>query len=165
MRISNLFSQEELEEIIEDLIRKKDLSSLKPLISYSKNPKSLYHFALLNKQPLSPQLEDIVAQDSEYSYWYAHLVLNGRFEKGEESIARNPYWSYYYAVSVLRGRFEKGEKVIKVIPDLAVKYAIHIIQGRWREAEKLILASKFRDEYVKFVRSKMKASLNDVHPL
>ena len=51
-------------------------------------------------------------KSANYSYYYALIVLKGRFEKGEDIISKHPCYSYFYALDILKGRFEKGEDVI-----------------------------------------------------
>ena len=56
--------------------------------------------------------EKAIAKSAQYSYYYAYLILKGRFEAGEKSIATNAQYSYAYAIVVLKNRFEAGEKSI-----------------------------------------------------
>ena len=76
-------------------------------------PEEVYRYALdIAKCPF-PKGEDIISENTYYSYLYATDVLRGPFPKGEDAIAKDPYYSFYYAKYALKGRFPKGEKVIK----------------------------------------------------
>lgn len=39
--------------------------------------------------------------------------VEGLYREGEEVIADDSYWSYYYATVILKGRFRAGEKRMK----------------------------------------------------
>lgn len=67
--------------------------------------------------------EQIIATDAEYSYRYAHYVVKGGFELGEQAISTSAYDSYKYAYIVLKGRFELGEPTLAADPDPDLKWA------------------------------------------
>lgn len=58
------------------------------------------------------ELEEMIATDSECSYWYALNVIKGPFEGGEEVISKNPKHSLWYAIKVINEPFEKCHPVI-----------------------------------------------------
>lgn len=64
-------------------------------------PENAFYYAYINETPF-PEGEDLIAQDGEYSAYYAIKVLNGRFKKGEDSIVEfiisenTPYYMKKY---------------------------------------------------------------------
>ena len=44
--------------------------------------------------------------------WYAHNVIEGRWEPGEEAISKSARFSYLYALYVLKSRWKPGEAAI-----------------------------------------------------
>lgn len=50
------------------------------------------------------ELENIISKSSFHSCNYAHNVLKGRFEKGEESIGKDLKICYSYAKFVIKGQ-------------------------------------------------------------
>ena len=58
------------------------------------------------------ELEDLIATDPERSYRYATDVIQGHWERGENTISKNSYYSYYYAHDVIKGSFEKCHSII-----------------------------------------------------
>ena len=60
-----------------------------------------------------PQGEDIIASDSEESYYYTKDIIKGRFELGEKSISTEVWESYYYTKDIIKGRFELGEDTLR----------------------------------------------------
>ena len=67
----------------------------------------------------SPELEKIrdwltreTASNPKLAYWYALIIINGRWPPGEKAIASKPESAYGYARFVLKGRWPRGEKAI-----------------------------------------------------
>lgn len=59
---------------------------------------------------------NINTQDNENASiccWYAHNIVDNRFELGEEMISKSARYSYVYALHILNERFEIGEEMIK----------------------------------------------------
>ena len=79
----------------------EEVMSLKPSWAY-------YHCL---KYGPNEKLENIIATNAEYSYWYAEKVLKGRFELGELAISKCFTASYWYA-RLLKCRFKLGEETI-----------------------------------------------------
>ena len=65
-----------------------------------------------NKKKRIPELEDVIATDSKYSYYYASDIIKGRWEKGEQSIATNCHYSYWYAINIINCPFHLGHHFI-----------------------------------------------------
>lgn len=65
-----------------------------------------------NQKKRIPELEDVIATDSKYSYYYASNIIKGRWKKGEESIANNSHYSYWYAINILNRPFHLGHHFI-----------------------------------------------------
>lgn len=84
--------------------------------------------------------EPAIAQDSYFALSYAKDVLGGRFELGEKAISQNSIKSYHYAFS-LGKRFELGEEAIAKNAETALSYATRIIKGRFPLGEKEIRKS------------------------
>ena len=87
------------------------------------------YYALFNEQPsvskytqntkyqsnldiLEKYLEDAIAKDAWYAYFYARDVLKGPFPLGEEAISKDPDYAHYYARHVLKSPFPAGEETI-----------------------------------------------------
>jgi hypothetical protein len=45
-------------------------------------------------------------------YWYARLVIKGRWPEAESVIRKNPYYAYCYARYVIQDRWPEAEEVI-----------------------------------------------------
>ena len=71
-----------------------------------------------------PELENIIAEDIYYSYYYAKDIIKDRFKKGENTIAQSPQYSYWYADEIIHGRFERGENKIAQDPYYSCQYEI-----------------------------------------
>jgi hypothetical protein len=109
---------------------------------YENNPKEL------------KKREPAIAKDAEYSYYYANVVLKGRFELGEPEIAKDSGYSYYYARDALKRRFELGEPGIAKDAEYSYYYARDVIKGRFELGELEIRKSKhYRDMYNKTIKS------------
>jgi hypothetical protein len=59
-----------------------------------------------------PEGEAAIAKDTEYAYWYAKYVIEGRFPEGEAAIAKDTEYVYLYAEDVIKGRWPEGEAAI-----------------------------------------------------
>lgn len=77
-----------------------------------------------------PDLEGLIAQSSEASYFYAAKVLRGRFERGEPSISESPRWAVKYARFVTRKRFIMAESKISKDSSCGYEYFRHVMKGR-----------------------------------
>jgi len=82
-----------------------------------------------------PELEHIIAQDAQYSCWYAIHVLKERFPEGEAAIAQDAACSYSYAIIFLQGRFPEGEGVIATSTEYSYCYARNVLKERFLEGE------------------------------
>jgi hypothetical protein len=142
------------------------------------SPKEAYFKCKKENRRIS-ELENVIATDPDYSYRYARSVIKGRWEGGEKSIATRPECSYWYASHIIKGRFKEGEKSIATDSECSYLYAYNIIKGRWEDGEKsiatdsewsylyardlikghfelchhIIFNSKYKDEYVNFLKS------------
>jgi hypothetical protein len=95
------------------------------------------------------ELEQIIATDPQWAYYYAYDVIKGRWELGEPTIATDTLWAYMYAVTIIKERWEQGEPVIATIPDYACYYAIYVIKGRFELGEPTIKQSNYWGRYCK----------------
>ena len=48
-----------------------------------------------------------ISEDAMSSYQYAHSVLKGRFELGEEAISKDAKYSYYYVRDIIQNNLDK----------------------------------------------------------
>lgn len=109
------------------------------------DPQDAYHFLLSlvqdrNKSYISINdvkidknvlkiLERIIAQDPEYSVYYAEYVLLERWPQNEigkiaeMAIASDPAWATIYAKDVLKGRWPKDEEIAKIAEEAISKSA------------------------------------------
>ena len=74
-------------------------------------PKEAY-IKCYNENRRIPELENIIATDSYYSYRYASDVIKGRWESCEKNIATHSEYSYYYAHYVIKGPFNLCHPII-----------------------------------------------------
>jgi len=66
-------------------------------------PKEAYYKAKKSGLRI-PKLEPIISKDAESSFYYALLVIKGKFILGEPAINKNAEYSYYYAKYVIKGK-------------------------------------------------------------
>jgi hypothetical protein len=155
-----------LEKIFEDAIDTKNRKIIEVLLPYIRNPQLIYEYACyIVKGKVSDELEDIIAQSADYSYFYAYNILKGPFVKGEDAIAQSSYYSYYYARDVLKGPFPKGEDAIAKNAQFSYWYAEDILKDRFEKGEPTLIKSNYLDDYKKFLKSikKLDEFLED-HP-
>ena len=67
------------------------------------DPEAAFTYAALKKMPF-PEGEAMIARSAYYSFMYASIVLDGRFEAGEKAIANSMYGSEY-ASRILEGKY------------------------------------------------------------
>ena len=84
------------------------------------------------------KLEDIIKNNTKYSYDYADKILRGPFKKGEDSISKDTFISTNYAIDILEGPFPKGESAISEDHTTSYKYATEVIKGVWEKGHKAI---------------------------
>ena len=70
------------------------------------------YYKCKNENRRIPELEDVIATDSKYSYRYAINIIKGRWEKGERSISTNSHYSYWYVINIINCPFELGHRAI-----------------------------------------------------
>jgi hypothetical protein len=99
-----------------------------------------------------PELENVIATNSYYSYRYARNIIKGKFIEGEKIISTDLKYSYWYAKDVLKGRFEEGEKIITTDPYSSYYYAKEIIKSPFHLGHPVIFNSKYRDDYLDFLK-------------
>jgi hypothetical protein len=119
------------------------------------------YFKCLHEKRRIPELESIIATDSNYSYWYAFDIIKGRFIEGEKSIATDLDCSYLYARYIIKGRFIEGEKIIANDLDCSYLYARDVIKGPFRLCHPVIFSSHFKDDYIYFLKS-INCDLNEI---
>jgi hypothetical protein len=84
------------------------------------------------------KLEDIIKNNTKYSYDYAEKIIRGLFKKGEDSISKDPFISFNYASNIIEGPWEKGEDSISEIPEISYRYASELIKGVWKKGHQAI---------------------------
>ena len=92
------------------------------------------------------RVEEMIAQDTAYSYDYARDVLKAPFPLGEEAIASSSL-AFQYAKYVLKAPFPLGERTIARYADLSYLYANDILKDRFIMGEKVIADSDFASSY------------------
>lgn len=88
-----------------------------------------YVYAREKGRPV-PNLEGVISQNGEASYFYALRILHGRFKKGETSISKTPVWAVKYARFVIRKRFREAEGCISQDPKSSYEYFKHVMGGK-----------------------------------
>jgi len=78
------------------------------------SPKEVYKKCFFEKRRIL-ELESIIANDPDYSYYYALHIIKGRFIEGERSITTDLICSYRYARDILKRRWKRGEKILLMI--------------------------------------------------
>ena len=87
---------------------------------------------------------------AEWSYWYAHDVIKGRWLWGEEVISKSTKYSYQYAKSIIKGPWPMGEEAISKSGEWSYWYARDVIKGPWPMGEEAISKStKYSCQYTK----------------
>jgi len=62
-------------------------------------PENAYHHIYHGGTP-TPELEDLIAKDPQFSYLYSSEVIKGPWKKGEEIISQHPWYSYLYITNI-----------------------------------------------------------------
>ena len=114
-------------------------------------PKEAYRKCIKEKKR-TPELENIIANDPEWSYCYAYYVIKGPWERGEESISKDPKWSYYYAKDIIKGPWEQGEDTISKDVESSYFYTLNVIKGSFEKCHPIIFNSKYKNHYIDFLR-------------
>lgn len=104
-------------------------------------PAGIHDLLRLKKQLDNDKQEiilDIIKQDPPRAFWYAYMVIKGRWIEAEEYILQDPEWAYDYARSVIKrlegeSRWLEGESTLAEHADWAVLYAKNVLEGRWPE--------------------------------
>ena len=91
-----------------------------------------------NNQEELKKREKYIAQEPEYSYYYARDVLKGPFSLGEATIATDAKYAYWYALYILEGPFPAGEEAISKDAYFARWYAHRILKVDFYLDDKLI---------------------------
>lgn len=82
-----------------------------------------------NKRDL--ELEHIIAMSSEYSYYYAKNIINGRFYKAESVIAQDPKWAYHYAKYVIDDAFKIAHQSLIKDSDWGKIYVNFLLEKKY----------------------------------
>ncbi len=82
---------------------------------YSEFDLFLYYLPIneYKKQILKGNINTQDNENASICCWYAHNIVDNRFELGEEMISKSAMYSYVYALHILNERFEIGEEMIK----------------------------------------------------
>jgi hypothetical protein len=78
---------------------------------------------------------------------------NCRIHKLENVIATDPEWSCIYARDVIKGKFIEGEKSISTDAKNSFYYSRYVLKGPFQLCHHNIFNSKYRDEYINFLKS------------
>lgn len=176
----DFFSDEEIETLENFIIATPNIKDfINPEEAFNLFCYMLEEFEEVALKPLAIKgLELIMAEDAEYSYYYAEDVLKGRFELGEPAIAQDYFFSMTYARDVICGdfplgekaisqdfassyhyanalgkRFELGEKKIAESGQTSLAYATKVIKGRFPLGEKEIEKKpKVKEEYDRMLK-------------
>jgi hypothetical protein len=114
-------------------------------------PQEAYKKCLKEKRRII-ELEQIISTDSEYSYYYAHYIIKGPWEQGENSISSNPECSYWYARDIIKGPWEKGEESISKDPENSYYYAHDVIKRPFQKSHSIVFNSDYKNRYVDFLK-------------
>ncbi|MCM8774684.1 MAG: hypothetical protein NC820_08175 [Candidatus Omnitrophica bacterium] len=177
---NQLQKSDKLNEMFEEAIDERDKKSANALVKRIKNSWLIYRYACeIVKGKVNNKLEDVIAQNTANSFYYAQRILKGPFPKGENAIAKNSIYSYEYALEILKGPFPKGEDIIAENSDYSYLYARDILKGpfpkgedaitkndkicylyakdvlkdRFLKGEPNIIKSDYLNDYIKFLRS------------
>ncbi|MEM3509400.1 MAG: hypothetical protein QXL51_00665 [Candidatus Aenigmatarchaeota archaeon] len=159
MNISDLLKDpQKLEEIFEKALKERNKELAHLLIPYIKDLYLIYEYARkIVEGKVDDELENIIAQDPEYSFYYALNVLKGPFLKGEDVIVKNPQYSYLYAFDVIGGPWPKGEDAITQSAYFSYQYAKEVLNDRFKKGEDVIIKDRFHlDYYLDFLKSRGK---------
>jgi len=117
-------------------------------------PKQAYYKAIQLGLRI-PELEPVILKDALYSYLYALLVIEDRWELGEAIISKDTFYSYIYALHVIKGRWELGEAAISKNAHYSCRYARDVIKGRlpdFMHNALLFSNDEYTKEYVEFIK-------------
>jgi hypothetical protein len=99
--------------------------------------------------------EKAISKDAESAYYYAKLVIKGRFPEGEAAIAKHAGASLEYAY-YLKKRFPMGESEIAKDAYYAYHYAVDVIKKRFPDGEETIAKhGMYRYDYNKRFKVKL----------
>jgi hypothetical protein len=99
-----------------------------------------------------PELEPIIATKANWSFYYAKVIIKGRWIEGEKIISTDPQNSYFYAQDVIKERFLEGEKIISNNPQFSYFYAMNLIKGPFHLCHSTIFNSELKDDYLDFLK-------------
>ena len=119
-----------VDEILEEYSSVQDLLDRNP----ERASEWAYWYALNVIEGRWLEAESVIMQDPKWAYQYAHYVIEGRWPEAESVIITSPWWAYLYARHVIKGRWPEVEAVIMTSPEWAHRYARYVIKDRWPEA-------------------------------
>ncbi|MCM8774682.1 MAG: hypothetical protein NC820_08165, partial [Candidatus Omnitrophica bacterium] len=90
-----LLDPNKLNDIFYNAIEDENKILADTLVKYIKDPWLIFKYAKkIVGDKVSNELEDIITQDPQISYYYALYILKEPFLKGENTIAQDPSFSY-----------------------------------------------------------------------
>ena len=92
------------------------------------SPEEAYKECYFNNKRIS-ELENIILTSTQYSYYCARYIIEGRWGKGEKIISTDPRWSYFYSLNIIKGPF----------------YLCHHVIFNSK--------SEYKDDYIRFLKS------------
>ena len=119
-----------------------DVSVLKNVLHIIKRePNLAFWYADVIIKGRWEEVEPTIMKAPEMAYNYALDIIKGRWKEAEPYIMTSPYYAYYYARYITKERFPAAESIIMKNSIYAYYYARDIIEGRWIEAEPYIMES------------------------
>ena len=72
------------------------------------NAEEAYGKALVEDKRFS-ELESVILQDAQFSYYYAKNILKGRWKEGETIMATDAFFYCFYAENALKWRIKNNK--------------------------------------------------------
>lgn len=114
----------QVEKELKLAINRKDAKKVDNIL-FSMNDSFDKHQAFFSlPSRMQTKIKNIFKDDAETAMTFAEDVLNGKFEEGEPAIAQNAEYSYYYAM-LTRERFGEGEE--KIFSELSMDKIEHYV--------------------------------------
>jgi hypothetical protein len=84
-----------------------------------------------------------------------------RIHELEPLIIKDPKICFIYSRDIIKGRFKEGEKIIATHPEHSYSYVHNVIKGPFPLAHPIIFNSKWKYNYVNFLKS-INYDLNEI---
>ena len=106
-----------------------------------------FYYASLIMGKSFPMGEDAISKEAKYAYKYAKDILGKRWKKGEAAIATDAMSSYYYAYEVLHKPFKAGTAAIATDAHYSRLYAKNVLKGQFKSGEPIISQNPYNALY------------------